>query len=128
MFSLAPPRARRRPSLTPMIDVVFLLLIFFMLASRFGQETALPLGTAGSGAGDWSGPPRLIDFAPGGGLWLNGQPIALTALPDALAPLTETPADPLVLRPADGATLQDVIALTEALQAAGFTTLILTEP
>ncbi|MEO0362761.1 MAG: biopolymer transporter ExbD, partial [Pseudomonadota bacterium] len=33
---------RRRPSLTPMIDVVFLLLVFFMLAARFGVELAMP--------------------------------------------------------------------------------------
>ncbi|NSY41645.1 biopolymer transporter ExbD, partial [Leisingera sp. ANG59] len=30
-------------SLTPMIDVVFLLLVFFMLASRFGMDTVLQL-------------------------------------------------------------------------------------
>jgi Biopolymer transport protein len=35
--------SRRRPGLTPIIDVVFLLLVFFMLASRFGQYRALPL-------------------------------------------------------------------------------------
>ncbi|MFC6760360.1 ExbD/TolR family protein [Sulfitobacter porphyrae] len=43
MFSFAIARPRRRPGLTPMIDVVFLLLVFFMLASRFGQDRALPL-------------------------------------------------------------------------------------
>lgn len=128
MFTLGSPRPRRRPSLTPMIDVVFLMLIFFMLASRFGQETTLPLGAAGGDSGQWSGPPRLIEFAPGGGLWLNGLPVTTNALPEALNPLTNTPADPLVLRPREGATLQDVIILTEALQAAGFTTLILIEP
>lgn len=51
MFTLGSPRPRRRPSLTPMIDVVFLMLIFFMLASRFGQETTLPLGAAGGDSG-----------------------------------------------------------------------------
>ncbi|MEE2672314.1 MAG: biopolymer transporter ExbD [Myxococcota bacterium] len=36
-------RKRRQASLTPLIDVVFLLLVFFMLASRFDVEGALPL-------------------------------------------------------------------------------------
>ena len=63
MFAFAAPRARRRISLTPMIDVVFLLLVFFMLAARFGQEQAIPLAI-GAGAGDWDGPPRLIDILP----------------------------------------------------------------
>lgn len=36
MFDFAPAPARKRPSLTPMIDVVFLLLVFFMLTAHFG--------------------------------------------------------------------------------------------
>ena len=48
MFAFASHRPRRKPSLTPMIDVVFLLLVFFMLASRFGQDNILPL-VAGTG-------------------------------------------------------------------------------
>ena len=50
MISFGPPRPARRPSLTPMIDVVFLLLVFFMLAARFGQDTRLPMSTAGGAA------------------------------------------------------------------------------
>ena len=38
MFHFAPARRSRKPSLTPMIDVVFLLLVFFMLAARFGRQ------------------------------------------------------------------------------------------
>jgi biopolymer transport protein ExbD len=36
-------RKRRRPTLTPLIDVVFLLLVFFMLATSFGSEASLAL-------------------------------------------------------------------------------------
>ena len=45
-MQLGPPLKRRKPSLTPMIDVVFLLLVFFMLAWRFGVDTHLPLNAA----------------------------------------------------------------------------------
>jgi biopolymer transport protein ExbD len=66
-FRLGAPRRTRRPSLTPMIDAVFLLLVFFMLASRFGRAGAVALVGAGDGAGaPWSGPPRLAEVAPGG--------------------------------------------------------------
>lgn len=127
MISLGPPRPRRRVSLTPMIDVVFLLLIFFMLAARFGQEGALVLsGDAGGGQG-WSGAPRLIDFAPGA-TWLNGTQLAVEDLPEALAPLMQAPDDPVILRPRDNADLQDLTDLTERLQAAGLSRLILVEP
>ena len=71
MFIIDSPRSRRKPSLTPMIDVVFLLLVFFMLASRFGSDALVPLSLGGSGD-TYSGPPRLIDVLPEGQR-LNGQ-------------------------------------------------------
>ena len=43
-------RARRPLGLTPLIDVVFLLVIFFMLASRFGDERKLVLDVATTAA------------------------------------------------------------------------------
>ena len=66
----AAPR-RRRIGLTPMIDVVFLLLVFFMLASRFGVEGAVPISAAGSGGGGYEGAPRLVEARPDG-FRLNG--------------------------------------------------------
>ncbi|MCE0504015.1 MULTISPECIES: ExbD/TolR family protein [unclassified Roseivivax] len=119
------PPPRRRPSLTPMIDVVFLLLVFFMLASRFGTELQLPLATAGGGPeARWSGPPRLVEVAPEA-LRLNGTALALDALPGALEPLVESPADTVILRPAAGAELQRLVAVMEHLGAAGFGNLVL---
>ncbi|MFD1508467.1 ExbD/TolR family protein [Lacimonas salitolerans] len=118
MFSFAAPRPRRRPSLTPMIDVVFLLLIFFMLAARFGVDAALPLDLATGGATEYQGPPRLVDIAPDG-LRLNGQAVALDGLADALAPLMQGPEDMVVLRPREGADLQRLIDVATALRAAG---------
>lgn len=118
MFSFDTPRPHRRPSLTPMIDVVFLLLIFFMLASRFGVDAALPLDLATGGASEYRGPPRLVDVAPDG-LRLNGQAVALDGLADALAPLMQGATDVVVLRPQNGADLQRVIDVATSLRAAG---------
>ena len=126
MFSFAQPRPRRRPSLTPMIDVVFLLLIFFMLASQFGRSTALPMAGGAAGGGVWQGPPRLIEVAPGM-VALNGAALPLDELAGAVAPLTETQDDLIVLRGRDGASLQRLIEVVEALRAAGFTHLVLVE-
>ncbi|KUJ81144.1 ExbD/TolR family protein [Ruegeria profundi] len=119
-----PARPRRKPSLTPMIDVVFLLLVFFMLASRFGVEAMLPLPLASSGGASYNGPPRLVDILPDG-VMLNGQPVA--NLPEALKPLTTQPTDLIILRGKDDATLQRVVTVTEQLRAAGFTSLVLVE-
>ncbi|MBQ0805122.1 MULTISPECIES: biopolymer transporter ExbD [unclassified Sulfitobacter] len=125
MFAFASPRRSRRPSLTPMIDVVFLLLVFFMLASQFGQDAAVRLSGAGAGAA-YSGPPRLIDIAPDA-LTLNGMGVDIAGLPDALTPLTQDRADTVILRGTDGASLQRLLDVAQALQAAGFANLVVVE-
>jgi len=127
MFHFASPRPARRPSLTPMIDVVFLLLVFFMLAARFGQDVGLALAPAGGGGAAYDGPPRLVEFA-GGAVWLNGAETALEALPDALSALMPAPDALIILRPRDGANVQDLTRLTEALQGAGLARLVVMEP
>lgn len=118
-----PARVRRKPSLTPMIDVVFLLLVFFMLASRFGMDVALPLPLA-AGGGTYDGPPRLVDVTPSG-VMLNG--VAVSNLTEALLPLITDKSDMLILRGKDGANLQRIVTITETLQAAGFTSVVLVE-
>jgi biopolymer transport protein ExbD len=125
MFAFAAPRPRRRISLTPMIDVVFLLLVFFMLAARFGVEQAIPLAVGG-GAGAWEGPPRLVDILPEGQR-LNGVAVSPEALVSGLAPLMTAPGDPIVLRAEDDAALQRLVDVMETLAAAGYTGLVLME-
>ncbi|MEP3333405.1 biopolymer transporter ExbD [Sedimentitalea sp.] len=127
MFDFAEDRPRRKPSLTPMIDVVFLLLVFFMLASRFGIDMHIPLNVAGSASGEgYSGPPRLIDIAPDS-LLLNGISLSPDALLAQIGDLTEKTGDTIILRPAEGADLQRVIAVMETLSGAGYTALVLIE-
>ncbi len=110
-----------------MIDVVFLLLVFFMLASRFGVDTSLPLNLAGQGGGaTYSGPPRLIDILPGE-TRLNGQPVGIADIVPGVTALTEAPSDTIILRARDGARLQQVVAVMERLTQAGFTALVLVE-
>ena len=125
MFSFAAPRRSRRPSLTPMIDVVFLLLVFFMLASQFGKDTALLLSGAGDGTA-YAGPPRLVEIAPDT-IALNGQTVALKDLGAALDPLVTTRGDTIVLRGADGADVQRLLDVAQTLRTQGFTGLSVVE-
>lgn len=117
---------RRRPSLTPMIDVVFLLLVFFMLAARFGTEQALSVGAALTGGGDYRGAPRLVTVAPGD-VRLNGRTLDPAALPDALRPLMPDAQALVVLRAVEGADLQAVVRVLDALDAAGIGHVVLAE-
>lgn len=125
-LSLAPARRSRRPSLTPMIDVVFLLLVFFMLASRFGSEGVLEIAGGKWQGAAYDGPPRLVDVAPEG-LMLNGREIADDALADALGELVDSPEDTVVLRAQDAADVQRLVAVMQGLHNAGFTGLVLVE-
>jgi biopolymer transport protein ExbD len=108
-----------------MIDVVFLLLVFFMLASQFGKDTSVRLSGAGAGA-TYSGPPRLIEIAPDV-VRLNGTGIALEGLQAALTPLTQNASDTIILRGAAGASLQRLLDVAQVLQASGFSNLVVVE-
>lgn len=124
-MDLSEPRPRRRPSLTPMIDVVFLLLVFFMLASRFGMDMQLPLTGAGSG-GAYQGPPRLVQVT-ADGVTLNGIAVTEDALAGELAPLMEDKTDTVILRAGEGTPLQRLVEVMGALGDAGLSNLVLVE-
>ncbi|MDO5706788.1 MAG: biopolymer transporter ExbD [Paracoccus sp. (in: a-proteobacteria)] len=114
-------------SLTPMIDVVFLLLIFFMLASRFGGDQVLALSGGGAGSGAaWDGPPRLVRIEPQA-LHLNGAEIAADGLIAALTPLMPAPDAPVILRAGEGVPLQRLVFVIDTLRGAGIPNLILIE-
>lgn len=68
-------------NMTPMIDVVFLLIIFFLVSSHLARQESqmeLELPTAASGEDDVDlETPRLtINVKSDGSLWLAGRPIA----------------------------------------------------
>lgn len=126
-FDLGPRRHPRRMSLTPMIDVVFLLLIFFMLASRFGMDAVLPVaGGAGGAASDWQGPPRLIDVSPDG-VALNGTAVDAGDLVAAVVAILPEPGAAVILRPDGAADLQRLVAVMDLLAAGAVTNLIVIE-
>lgn len=117
MFTFDVQRPRRRPSLTPMIDVVFLLLVFFMLAARFGQDFAVPLTTLTSGA-EYSGPPRVITLSEDE-TSLNGVPLPLDAIVARMPSLMADQSDLIFVQPTQGASLQHLIDVMEALRGGG---------
>lgn len=115
-------RPRRRINLTPLIDVVLMLLVFFMMVSRFGGTQGLAL-QAGQGSGVWQGPPRLVSVTRDGPR-LNGVPTAPDALAVAVAPLMAAPTDPVILKTETGAPVQALVDVMDALRGAGITSLV----
>lgn len=60
--------------MTPLIDIIFLLLLFFMLTSTFTRFAEVPLVQAGSGAADApSQEPRIFLRLTAEGVTLNGR-------------------------------------------------------
>ena len=125
-LDLGSPAPRRRPSLTPMVDVVFLLLVFFMLASRFGVDRAIELAPPGATAGTYEGAPRLVTVTPEAVL-LNGRAVPAEDLAVRLRPLMPGPEAAVILRARDGATLQELVSVLDRLGAAGYANLVLAE-
>lgn len=113
-LGLMPPRPRRRVGLTPMIDVVFLILVFFMLAARFGLETQMPLVLASGGQAEAGPPPRVLDLARQG-LQLDG---IARSRDEALA-LLAAEEGAVVLRPGEGVDVGMLVGLLDTLRAAG---------
>src|SRR3546814_9956601 len=81
-------RGRRRASisLTPLIDVVFILLIFFMLASSFLDERAIEIDSPAAALGGTSLEGALFVELRGDGLRLAGERLTT---PQLLARLSE---------------------------------------
>lgn len=86
-----PKRARPYESIIPMIDVVFFLLVFFMLIGRMDATAPFDVhpATADTGA-DMPGGGATLSVAADGTLALDGKTLAAG---DALAALAEQLAD-----------------------------------
>lgn len=66
---------RRKLSLTSLIDVIFLLLLFFMLSSTFSKYGEIPFLSGMSGTAAPLADPPLFLRLDGSDLSLNGMPI-----------------------------------------------------
>ena len=119
---------RRRPEasieLTPLIDVVFLLLIFFMVSTSFVRETRMGVDLPDAVGEPWvaqSVPALLIDAA--GNYALDGRPLEdgeLATLEEALRPLSEREEAPRLVIAADAAAAhRTVVRAMDAARRAG---------
>lgn len=110
-------------NLTPMIDVVFLLVIFFMVATKFTElerSIELELPTA-SAAGDATPPPspKVVAVFADGHIELDNQPVSLNELQRELRAATSATDDVQVVINGDArCKFQDVAATLAACREA----------
>ena len=115
-------RTRASISLTPLIDVVFILLIFFMLASSFRNWHTLHLDVSPPGAADQSREEEalLVEIDSSDALRLAGDVVSLDEL-DARVRLrlANAPDLEILVQPRADVPLQEVVTVLDRLTAAG---------
>jgi biopolymer transport protein ExbD len=79
-------RSTQTPNLTPLIDIVFLLLVFFMLTSHFVQEQSLNIDLPVADSGEAVAEDRQLEvvIAKDGQLLMNDHFVADEALQEVL--------------------------------------------
>jgi len=119
-------RKRRRAliSLTPLIDVVFILLVFFMLATSFLDWRSISLNPPAAGASFPSVKgAMLVEIREDGSnlsLRFSGRNLTLDALAGRLADrLVEKPDQRVLVKPHTGVVLQDVVLVLDRLSEVG---------
>ena len=118
----ASARGRRRAliSLTPLIDVVFILVVFFMLASSFFDWRAIDLTAPGQAAASPSAEGAVLVEVRADGLRLSGQPITLDDLAQHLRDrLADDAGRRVLVQASTGVALQRVIAVLDRVSDAG---------
>ena len=131
--ALLPPasRPRRRRaliSLTPLVDVVLILLVFFMVASSFRDWRAIALHSGVSGGNGTTTQMEgalLVEVLPGG-VRLSGEPVSLELLATRVRRhAAKRPDLRVLIRPAPGVVLQETVHVLDALRGTGVTGLSL---
>ncbi len=117
----APTRRRKLISLTPLIDVVFILLLFFMLTSTFLQWRSVDItnssGETASASTDRAILLRILDATE---VDISGARIPLALLPSRLAEIhARRPDIAVTVEARDEVPLQVLIDVLDTLSASG---------
>lgn len=129
MITLPRRRTASRLSLTPLIDVVFILLIFFMLESDFLKPYVIelpPPGGSARSAGAKS-TPLLIELHSDQTIWINKGNYAMTDVEQVLYEFNPAPDSPVVVASDPGVVLQRAVTIIDILHRRGLTNIALTE-
>ncbi len=107
--------------IAPLIDIVFLLLVFFMLTSTFLVPEAIELELPESSSSNVAEiTPITVALNQTGELTLNGETIALEQLKAAIEPLLEQDSDaPITLKSDAQSEVQQLLSVMDEIRGAG---------
>lgn len=112
-------------NLTPLIDVVFLLLIFFMVSTSFKKETKITVNLPEASGEAAEVLPSSVDVSVTkmGEVFINGQSLInrkITTIKDAILAVSQDPTVPVVISADEDAPVQAVIKIMDAAGQLGF--------
>ena len=110
-------------NITTLIDVMFLLLIFFMVTSTFKNQPAINLVLPRSAtASETVDTPAILYLSADGAVYLNDMLIDLETLAGRLEKMhKDTGEDRMVLRADEKSAHGDVVELIDIIKRSGFT-------
>ncbi len=90
-------------NMTPMIDVVFLLIIFFLVSSHLARqenqiEMELPVAQSADDDLQQDAPRITVNVKEDGTMWMGGRPVSPDALPQKLTAALNQQGDDLEVR------------------------------
>ena len=112
--------------IAPLIDIVFLLLVFFMLTSTFMVPEAIELELPESKSAQITDTtPIIVSLNQSGQLALNGKNIELTQLQQAIKPLLKDTDSAITLKSDARTQVQQLLKVMDEIRAAGGTNVAL---
>lgn len=111
-------------NITPMLDVVFIMLIFFIVTASFVKEDGLDVNRPDTPQTDVPPDPKkknvVIDIRGGGRISVNGRSVDVRAIgPNIVRLRAENPEAKVILRPRDDARNGDIVTVMDAARAVG---------
>lgn len=126
MFAEKQTQRRVTLDMSPMMDIVFLLLIFFLVTSTFlpdsGMDLELPESTTATPS---EMAPTMISVAEDGAVQLNGEAITVSELQQRVAALPEADRQRITVRADARVDYGIIVRIIDALRNAGVTGLSL---
>lgn len=110
------PKKHKPISLTPLVDVIFLLLLFFMLSSTFSQFGQVEIGALSAGGGSAAVPKAILSIEPGL-IRLNGEPVPQDQLLEQARDLMDRDIDSLLVFVKNGSTTQQLVTVMGVLKS-----------
>lgn len=106
--------------LTPMIDMVFILLIFFLVTASFSKMNAIDIERPNGDTNDLKGAVSIVvSIDEQNGVWLEGEPIDITKLRSRVKALSSSDHTSVVLNADQAVKTGRLIEVLDQVRLAG---------